>query len=219
MDYQAIDFVLLDIPTGTPVENSGLQPLPTGVKELDVRIDGGMRAGAVYRLSGRPTAGKTWCALTITRCAALGENLDGQPLKNDHNRPHPVLYFTFELSKQDFVQKLLCGSSEIAECGGIQGETDVRILAEPILRHVTKLSRAPIFVEDTAPLDVSDIWSRSSRMKERHGIELVIIDYLQLCSCRESISLGRRAETSDILRQLAKMAQELHLAVIVVEQT
>ncbi len=219
MNYQSLVFVRLDVPTGTPIENCGLPPLPTGMKELDARIDGGLRLGEVYRLSGRPAAGKTTCALTIARCVALGEDLDGHPLKNGHNRPHPVLFFSLELSKKHLVQQLLYCPGDATDNGGVQGETDVRVLAEPIAHDVAKLSHAPIFVDETAPLDVCDIRSRTSSMKERHGIELVIVDYLQLCSCRESAHLGRHAEESALLLQLAQMAQELHLPVIVVEQT
>jgi replicative DNA helicase len=189
------------------------------MKELDARIDGGLRLGEVYRLSGRPAAGKTSCALNIARCVALGEDLDGHPLTNGHNRPHPVLFFSLELSKKHLVQQLFYSSGDVKGCGGVQGEADFRVLAEPIARDVARLSRAPIFVDETAPLDVCDIRSRSSSMKERHGIELVIVDYLQLCSCRESASLGRHAEESALLLQLAQMARELHLSVIVVEQT
>lgn len=219
MDYQTLDCFRWEAPTVGPLEDNGLPPLPTGMKELDARIDGGLRLGEVYRLFGRPAAGKTTCALTIARCVALGKDLDGHPLTNGHNRPHPVLYFSLELSKMHFVRQLFYDTCDTTDGGAVQGESDVRVLAEPIARHVTKLSRAPIFVDETAPLDVCDIRSRSSSMIKRHGIELVIVDYLQLCSCRESASPGRRAEMSALLLRLAKMARELRLPVIVVEQT
>jgi len=219
MDYQTLDCFRWEAPTVGPLEDNGLPPLPTGMKELDARINGGMRLGDMYRLSGRPAAGKTSCALNIARCVALGEDLDGHPLTNGHNRPHPVLFFSLELSKKHLVQQLFYSSGDVKGCGGVQGEADFRVLAEPIARDVARLSRAPIFVDETAPLDVCDIRSRSSSMKERHGIELVIVDYLQLCNCKESASLGRHAEESALLLQLAQMARELHLSVIVVEQT
>jgi replicative DNA helicase len=218
MDYQTLDCFRWEAPTVVPLEDNGLPPLPTGMKELDARIDGGLRLGEVYRLFGRPAAGKTTCAFTIARCVALGEDLDGHPLTNGHDRPHPVLYFSLELSKMHFVRQLFNCTRDTTDCGAVNGESDARVLAEPMVRDVARLSRAPIFVDETAPLDVCDIRSRSSSMKKRHGIELVIVDYLQICNCKESAHLGRHAEESALLLQLAQMARELRLPVIVVEQ-
>jgi|GEM_PF-1938776 len=95
---------------------------------------------------------------------------------------------------------------------------DLCVIAENLALNTSALARAPIFVDTTAPLDVSDILTRVCDMKMRHGIELVIIDYLQLCSYRQFAALGRQAESSAMLLALKKLARGLRLPVIVLEQ-
>ncbi len=218
MDFNNLDFVRWEAPATAPLEESGVPPLPTGIKDLDDRIGGGMHPGSVYRLSGRPTKGKTTCALNIARCAALGVDHDGQSMRDGHNRPHPVLLFSLELPMEQVVQRLLGGSRGTAGRETPTDVADLRVIAETLAMNTSDLARAPIFVYTAAPLDICDIAVRARDMKSRHGIELVIIDYLQLCACREYACLGRRAETSALLHGLRKLSEELHVPVLVLEQ-
>jgi replicative DNA helicase len=73
-------------------------------------------------------------------------------------------------------------------------------------------------VDDTGGLDVMEMRSRARRMKKRYKIELLVIDYLQLCNCREFAKQGRQIETSQISGQIKSMAKELNLPVIVLSQ-
>ena len=218
MNFTNLDFVRWEEPAAPPLEESGVPPLPTGIKDLDERIGGGLYPGYVYRLSGRPAQGKTTCALNIARCAALGVDHAGQPMRDGHNRPHPVLLFSLELPMEQVVQRLLGGSADTAGGEMLTDVADLRVIAEKLALNASVLARAPIFVDAAAPRDIYDIAVRARDMKSRHGIELVLIDYLQLCSCREFAFLGRQAKTSAMLRSLKKLAGELRLPVIVLEQ-
>ena len=80
------------------------------------------------------------------------------------------------------------------------------------------LRTAPIFIDETSALDVADMRARARRMKRTHGIELIVIDYLQLCNCREYARQGRQLETSRISGQIKAMAKELKVPVIVLSQ-
>ena len=80
------------------------------------------------------------------------------------------------------------------------------------------LKKAPIYVDDTAALDVMDLRARARRMKKQYGIELIVIDYLQLCQCREAARQGRQQEVSMISQQIKAMAKELDIPVIVLSQ-
>ena len=81
-----------------------------------------------------------------------------------------------------------------------------------------ELKTAPIYVDDTAGLDIMDLRARARRMKRIHGIELIVIDYLQLANCREFAKQGRQLETSRISGQIKAMAKELKVPVIVLSQ-
>ncbi len=218
MDFTKLDFVRWEELVAPPLEESGVPPLPTGIQDFDVRIGGGLHPGSVYRLSGRPAQGKTTCALAIARCVALGVDHAGQPMRDGHNRPHPVLLFSLELPMDQVVQRLLGGSTDTAGREMLTDVADLRVIAENIALNTSDLARAPFFVDTTAPLDVSEILTRVCDMKMRHGIELVIIDYLQLCSYRQFAALGRQAESSAMLPALQKLASGLRLSVIVLEQ-
>ena len=80
------------------------------------------------------------------------------------------------------------------------------------------LRTAPIFIDDTSALDVADMRARARRMKRMHGIELIVIDYLQLANCHEYAKQGRQLETSRISGQIKAMAKELKIPVIVLSQ-
>jgi replicative DNA helicase len=139
-------------------------------------------------------------------------------MRDGHNRPHPVLLFSLELPMDQVVQRLLGGSTATAGREMFTDVADIRVIAENLALNTSDLARAPFFVDTTAPLDVSAILTRVCDMKMRHGIELVIIDYLQLCSYRQFAALGRQAETSAMLLALQKLARGLRLPVIVLEQ-
>jgi len=84
---------------------------------------------------------------------------------------------------------------------------------------VSELKSAPIFVDDTAALDIMDLRARARRAKKQHGIELIVIDYLQLCTCHEAARQGsRQIEVGMISQQIKAMAKELKIPVIVLSQ-
>jgi len=221
MDFNNLDFVRWGTPASARSEEGGLPPLPTGIKVFDERVGGGMHPGCLYRMSGRAAAGKSTCALAIAQCVALGVDHDGQPMRDGHARPHPVLFFSLDIPRNPVVQGLTGSFSDTTGHENRAGVADLRELVGTPKLDPSKLDRAPIFVDATEPLHICDLTVRARDMKSRHGIELVIIDYLhrlQLCSCSECACLGRRAETSASLHGLVKLAEELHLPVLVLEQ-
>ena len=92
------------------------------------------------------------------------------------------------------------------------------MLTSNLMQAMGELRSAPIYVDDTAGLDVMDLRARARRMKKRFGIELVVIDYLQLCTCREGARQNRQIEVSMISQQIKAMAKELKVPVIVLSQ-
>ena len=191
--------------------------LPTGLKNLDKKLKG-LRNGEMIVLAARPSMGKTSLAMNIAECAALGKDIYGRPMKSDHGRQHPVGVFSLEMSTESLAMRMLCGFAGVAAWKIDQGLGNGRVITQQLTRGASELAKAPIYVDDTGGLDVMDMRARARRMKKRYKIELIVIDYLQLCNCREFAKQGRQIETSQISGQIKAMAKELNVPVIVLSQ-
>ena len=191
--------------------------MPTGFKNLDKKLKG-LRNGEMIVLAARPSMGKTSLAMNIAECVALGRDIYGRPMKGDHNRAHPVGVFSLEMSTESLAMRMLCGFAGVAAWKIDQGLGNGRAITQQLTRAASELGKAPIYVDDTGGLDVMDMRARARRMKKRYKIELIVIDYLQLCNCREFAKQGRQIETSQISGQIKAMAKELNLPVIVLSQ-
>ncbi len=191
--------------------------LPTGLANLDKKLKG-LRNGEMIVLAARPSMGKTSLAMNIAECVALGRDINGNPMKGDHNRPHGVGVFSLEMSTESLAMRMLCGMAGVPAFQIDQGVINPKRVNQQLTRAASDLGKAPIYCDDTGGLDVMDMRARARRMKKRYKIELIVIDYLQLCNCREFAKQGRQIETSQISGQIKAMAKELNLPVIVLSQ-
>jgi len=195
----------------------GVAGLPTGFANLDRKLKG-LRNGEMIVLAARPSMGKTSLAMNIAECVALGKDIYGRPMKGDQNRQHPVAVFSLEMSTESLAMRMLCGFAGVPGFQIDQGLVNPKKINQQLTRAASDLGKAPIYVDDTGGLDVMDMRARARRMKKRYKIELIVIDYLQLCNCREFAKQGRQIETSQISGQIKAMAKELNLPVIVLSQ-
>jgi replicative DNA helicase len=174
--------------------------LETGFREFD-EMTSGLQAGDMIILAARPSMGKTAFALNLAENVALMGN--------------PVGVFSLEMSKQQLAQRLLCSYAEV----------DSHKLRRNLLGHeelkrlvfkVGELSEAPIFIDDTPGLSVLELRAKARRMVAKHGVKLILIDYLQLMSCpgREN----RQQEVSEMSRGVKALARELNVPVICLSQ-
>lgn len=194
--------------------------LPTGFKYLDEKIMG-LKAGDMIVVAARPSVGKTSLAMNIAECIALGQDINGMPMKGEHNRPHAVLMFSLEMSTESLAKRMLAGRAGVDTWRLQRGllTHDQRVEAsQRLMSAMGTLRGAPIYIDDTSAIDVSDMRARARRMKRMHNIELIVIDYLQLANCREFARQGRQLETSRISGQIKAMAKELKVPVIVLSQ-
>ena len=191
--------------------------LPTGLANLDRKLKG-LRNGEMIVLAARPSMGKTSLAMNIAECVALGRDINGNPMKGDHNRPHGVGVFSLEMSTESLAMRMLCGMAGVPAFQIDQGIINPKRVNQQLTRAASDLGKAPIYCDDTGGLDVMDMRARARRMKKRYKIELIVTDYLQLCNCREFAKQGRQIETSQISGQIKAMAKELNLPVIVLSQ-
>ena len=176
--------------------------VPTGYVDLDQQL-AGLQPSNLVIVGGRPGTGKTSFSLGMAAHAAL----DGR---------HPVLVFSLEMSHLELTQRLLCSEARVDASRMRNGrllETDW-----PKISHaVGRLAEAPIHIDDNPHLTVMEIRAKARRLKSRQGLGLIVIDYLQLMTGRQSAE-NRQVEVSEISRGLKILARELEVPVVALSQ-
>ena len=197
-----------------------MEGLSTGYKYLDEVLQG-LKPGEMIVIAARPSVGKTSLAMNIAESCALGMDMNNVPVKYDDGKKHPVAIFSLEMPVEQLTKRMLAGRARVNMWRlnrNLVPRAEKQMLTNNLMQAMGELKSAPIFVDDTAGLDVMDLRARARRMKKQHGIELIVIDYLQLCSCREGARQSRQIEVSMISQQIKAMAKELKVPVIVLSQ-
>jgi replicative DNA helicase len=199
-------------------ESTGMiEGLPTGFKYIDEKLLGLKKAEMIV-IAARPSVGKTSFAMNIAECVALGKDINGKPFEGENNRPHPVMIFSLEMDTTSLAKRMLCGRAHVSAwriARNLMTRNEKSEATSALMRAAGELSSAPIYIDDASGLDIADLRARARRMKRQHNIELIVIDYLQLCQCREASKQGRQIEVSRISGQIKAMAKELQIPVIV----
>lgn len=203
-----------------------LEGLSTGLVHLDEKLQG-LKNGEMIVIAARPSVGKTSLAMNIAESVAVGEmqGLDTDTVAKptpDGGKRHPVMIFSLEMPVEALVRRMVAGRAHINTWRlnrNLCTKTEKQALMNNLAYAVDSLKDAPIYVDDSAGLDVMDLRARARRAKKQYGIELIVIDYLQLCTCREGARQGsRQIEVSMISQQIKAMAKELRIPVIVLSQ-
>src|SRR3989338_4734859 len=189
-------------------EKGKLRGLPTGFFELD-NILAGLQKSDLVILAARPSIGKTSLALDIARNVATRQK-------------EPVGIFSLEMSKEQFVDRLLCAEANVdlwkMRTGNLSDRPDSDDF--PRIGHAMGvLSEAPIYIDDFPGNNVMQIRTKARRLKSEHGLGLIIIDYMQLMeSHNNKYSENRVQEVSEISRNLKGIARELNVPVLALSQ-
>ena len=195
--------------------------LPTGFKYIDEKLLGLKPSEMIVR-AARPSVGKTSFAMNIAECVATGQDINGVPFRTDPKPTrHPVLVFSLEMDTLSLAKRMICGRAHVSSwriARDLMSRDEKTAASARLFKAASELKDVPIFIDDASGLDIADLRARARRMKKAHGIELVVIDYLQLCNCREMAKQGRQIETSRISGQIKAMAKELKIPVIVLSQ-
>ncbi len=187
----------------------GISGLSTGFENLD-KITMGLRAGEMIVLAARPSMGKTSLAMNIAENVALGK-------MDPDGTPHSVGIFSLEMSYDALAMRMLCSHAGVPS-QKIQRGYVSNIDHGKLVQAASVLSKAPLFLDDTGGLDVMEVRARARRMRKQHGIDLIVIDYLQLMHSKEYARQGRQIETSQISGNIKAMAKELRIPVLVLSQ-
>lgn len=176
--------------------------LPTGFQEFDVKT-AGLQPSDLIIVAGRPSMGKS--AFVSCLCENIGIV-----------EKRPIAFFSLEMSKEQLVQRMLCS----------HGRVDAQKVRTGYLSHqdwpkltsaAGKLSEAPIYIDDTPAQTVLEVRAKARRLKMQHGVELIVIDYMQLMQ-GVGRAESRQQEISEISRSLKALARELRVPVIAVSQ-
>ncbi|MDQ0176285.1 replicative DNA helicase [Bacillus chungangensis] len=177
--------------------------IPSGFSELD-RMTAGFQRNDLIIVAARPSVGKTAFALNIAQNVAT---------KTEEN----VAIFSLEMGAEQLVMRMLCSEGNInaqnLRTGTLTSE-DWRKLT----MAMGSLSNSGIFIDDTPGIRISEIRSKCRRLKQEHGLGMILIDYLQLIQGSGRMKENRQQEVSEISRSLKALARELEVPVIALSQ-
>lgn len=207
--YQSIDSVL--VKTIQRIEdlrhrNEDITGVPSGFPALD-KVTYGWQNTDLIILAARPAVGKTAFALNLARNAAL------HPTK-----PTPVAVFSLEMSAGQLVQRILSAESEIWLEKIARGKMEEHEMKQLYAKGIQRLAQAPIFIDDSAALNIFELRAKCRRLKSINNIGFIIIDYLQLMSGTGDKGSNREQEISTISRNLKGLAKELQVPIIALSQ-
>jgi replicative DNA helicase len=180
--------------------------VPSGFASLD-RITYGWQPTDLIILAARPSVGKTAFALNLARNAAL------HPTK-----PTPVGFFSLEMSASQLVQRILSAESEIHLEKISRGKLEEHEYKQLQAKGIKRLETAPLYIDDTAALNIFEFRAKARRMVNKHHVKMIIIDYLQLMSGTGDRGGNREQEISTISRNLKALAKELNIPIIALSQ-
>jgi replicative DNA helicase len=181
--------------------------VPSGFPTLD-KITYGWQPTDLIILAARPAVGKTAFALNLARNAALNAS-----------KPTPVAFFSLEMSSAQLVQRILSAEAEIFMEKIARGRLEEHEMKQLYKKGIDRLAKAPIFIDDTPALNIFELRAKCRRLKNKHNIGFIIIDYLQLMSgSGDNRNGNREQEISQISRALKGLAKELQVPIIALSQ-
>ena len=182
----------------------GITGVPTTFTDFD-RLTSGLQKSDLILLAARPSMGKTALALNMAMNAALANNI--------------VAVFSLEMSKEQLGHRLLSSYSGINSQKLSTGNFDTDEFNE-LVEALNYLTDTKLFIDDTAGITVLELRSKARKIKNEHGLDLIVIDYLQLMqgNSRKGVDYNRQQEISEISRNLKALARELKVPILALSQ-
>ncbi|HUF56362.1 MAG TPA: replicative DNA helicase [Thermohalobaculum sp.] len=207
----------VDVITAAFQRQGKIAGLSTGFADLDYRL-GGLRRSDLIILAGRPSMGKTALATNIAFNVARRHRTGTLPDGSTGTLDGGVVgFFSLEMSAEQLANRLLSAEAQIRSqellSGQIQ-EADMRRFIDVAI----ELERIPLYIDDTAALPISALAARARRLKRQHGLDLMVVDYLQLVRPASGRGEGRVQEVSEITQGLKAIAKELDIPVVALSQ-
>ena len=176
--------------------------MPTGFADLD-ELTNGLHPGQMVIVAARPGMGKSTLALDLARSASIKNGLTS-------------VIFSLEMSQIEITMRLLSAEATVSLAhirGGRMSEQDWNRVST----KMGQVAEAPMFIDDSPNLTMMEIRAKARRLKQRHDLRLVVIDYIQLMTSGKKVE-SRQVEVSEFSRQLKLLAKELELPVVALSQ-
>jgi replicative DNA helicase len=204
-DYKPLSELMqptLDEMEAIESRGAGLSGVPTGFADLD-DLTNGLHPGQLVIVAARPGIGKSTLALDLARAASIKNGLGS-------------VIFSLEMSQLEITMRLLSAEAGVPLShirGGRMNDQDWnRVSAK-----MGQVSEAPMFIDDSPNMTMMEIRAKARRLKQRHDLRLIVIDYLQLMTSGKKVE-SRQVEVSEFSRQLKLLAKELDVPVIALSQ-
>jgi len=176
--------------------------VPTGFSELD-KITNGLHPGQLIIVAARPGMGKSTLALDLARSASIKNNLASA-------------IFSLEMSRNEIAMRLLSAEASVS-LNSMRGGNLVDADWERIAKRMGTVNQAPLFIDDSPNMTMMEIRAKARRLKQRHDLRLIVIDYIQLMSSGKRVE-SRQVEVSEFSRSLKLLAKELDVPVVALSQ-
>ena len=181
---------------------AGLYGVPTGFADLD-DLTNGLHSGQMIIVAARPAMGKSTLALDLCRAASIQNNLTS-------------VFFSLEMTRSEITMRLLSAEAKVPLNhirNGNMNDDDWAKLA----RKMGEVSSAPMFIDDSPNMTMMEIRAKARRLKQRHDLRLIVIDYMQLMTSGKKVE-SRQLEVSEFSRQIKLLAKELEVPIIALSQ-
>jgi replicative DNA helicase len=181
---------------------AGIYGVPTGFADFD-ELTNGFHGGQMIVVAARPAMGKSTLALDFCRAASIHNGMTS-------------CFFSLEMSRSEITMRLLSAEAKVPLNhirNGNMTDDDWTKLA----RKMGEVSSAPMFIDDSPNMTMMEIRSKARRLKQRHDLRLIVIDYLQLMTSGKKVE-SRQIEVSEFSRQIKLLAKELQVPIIALSQ-
>jgi replicative DNA helicase len=182
---------------------SSITGIGSGFSELDT-YTAGFQPSDLIIIAARPSAGKTAFSLSLARNAAVNFNT-------------PVLFFSLEMAEIQLAVRLMCAEAYVESQLVRRGQISPEMMGK-IINSMDALAEAKLFIDDTPGISIMELTAKTRRMKQEHGIGMVVVDYLQLVSPVRDGKSNREQEIAQISRSLKALAKELNIPIIALAQ-
>jgi len=182
---------------------NGLTGITTGYTDLDDKTSGWQKSDLVI-IAGRPAMGKTAFALSLAKNIAVDAGI-------------PVAFFSLEMSNVQLVNRLISNVSEVSGKKILNGQLDEEEWKR-LDRNIRRLENAPMYIDDTPGMSIFEMRTKARRLVREKGVQIIMIDYLQLMNANGARFGSRQEEVSTISRSLKGLAKELDIPILALSQ-
>ncbi len=203
---EAMKFTI-EMATNAYKNEEGIVGVPTGLKDLDDRL-GGLHKSDLLIIAGRPSMGKTALATNIA--------FNASKKIQDDNRQSCVAFFSLEMSSEQLSTRILAEQSRIKSNDIRRGRISEDQF-DKFLETSKNIAELPLYIDETPAISIAALSNRARRIKRIHGLDLVVVDYIQLMRATNTKD-GRVQEISEITQGLKAIAKELSVPVVALSQ-